>query len=349
MSPIVPGQVLAGVDIGGSKIAVRLSDTELRPIARSVAATEVGEAGAPVERVVDAVDAALATAGLGREALAAVGIGVPGRIDPLSGTVFLAVNLGWHEVPLGPIVAGQLGVPVVVENDVKAAAAGLRARDLTGGFDDVAYVGVGTGIAAGIVLGGRLFRGSRGLAGEIGHVVVDVEGPRCECGLHGCLEAVASGRGVTRVVQAALDGGAASRLADARPLTAAAVYAAADAGDPLARSVVEAAGLALARAIHQLVMTYDVRRVLLGGGVTAAGATFRDPIEHGLAQLRAASPLAREVLPPDLVDVLPADADPGAWGAVVLAREAARAIPPARADGHHAALPGAAGTEVRGP
>ena len=315
--------LLAGVDVGGSKLAVLITDRDLAVCARQTVETGIGGPDGAVDRIESVLDSTLSKAGLDRASLAAVGVGVPGRVDPEAGSVTLAVNLGWHDLPLGPLLADRLGLPVRIENDVRAAAAGLHERRVLGDGDDLAYLSIGTGISAGVVLDGRLHRGARGMAGEIGHVVIDDDGPVCPCGLRGCFEAIASGPAVARRAEAALDAGAASSLAAHRPVTAVDVYRAAAAGDPLAVELAESTGRHVARAVHELVMAYDVRRVVLGGGVTNAGEVFLTPILRGLDGLRAASELAREVLPADIVHLLPAGSDAGAWGAIVLARSAA--------------------------
>src|SRR6187455_2252039 len=148
--------LLAGIDVGGSKIAILLADTALEPVGRLVVPTGTGDGGDGVRRIVQALDAALLKAGRSRTDLAAVGIGVPGRVDPEAGTVTLAVNLGWHALPLRDELEAALGVPVAVENDVRAAAAGLHARGQAGGVDNLAYLAIGTGISAGVVLDGHL-------------------------------------------------------------------------------------------------------------------------------------------------------------------------------------------------
>jgi len=319
----VSATLLAGVDVGGSKLAVLITDRDLAVCARQTVETGIGGPDGAVDRIESVLDSTLSKAGLDRASLAAVGVGVPGRVDPEAGSVTLAVNLGWHDLPLGPLLADRLGLPVRIENDVRAAAAGLHERRVLGDGDDLAYLSIGTGISAGVVLDGRLHRGARGMAGEIGHVVIDDDGPVCPCGLRGCFEAIASGPAVARRAEAALDAGAASSLAAHRPVTAVDVYRAAAAGDPLAVELAESTGRHVARAVHELVMAYDVRRVVLGGGVTNAGEVFLTPILRGLDGLRAASELAREVLPADIVHLLPAGSDAGAWGAIVLARSAA--------------------------
>jgi glucokinase len=346
--------LLVGVDIGGSKIAVLVVDRDARVLARNVAPTAAGAPERAVDEIAAVVGSALADAGATTDDIAALGVGVPGRVDPLTGTVTLAVNLGWSDLPLGARLEAGFGRPCVVENDVRAAALGLHRRRVVGPIDDLAYLAVGTGVSAGVVLDGRLHRGARGLAGEIGHVIVDPGGALCACGQHGCLETLVSGSAIARLAReaaeagrgtiptlgapeelvrrrspapnhsgegagdlaAATDGGAGSAP------TAIDVYRAAASGDPLATEIADAVGRRLAWAVHLLVMAYDVERVVLGGGVSHAGETFVLPIQRELDRMRAASALAREQLTPEIVELLPPGADAGAWGAVVIAATA---------------------------
>jgi predicted NBD/HSP70 family sugar kinase len=299
-----PGPV-AGIDVGGTKIAVLIVDADGAVLGRATHVSSVGDQDGAVPAIAAALDAALATARLGRDELIAVGVGVPGRVDPERGHVTLAVNLGWTDLALKSGLEAVIGRPVVIENDVRAAAIGLH-RKAAAARPDLAYLAVGTGIAAGVILDGRLHRGARGLAGEIGHAVVDPNGPRCACGQRGCLEALVSGPSIARRANAA---------------TPQEVYAAAVAGDPHATDLVEDVGRLLAWAIHTLVMTYDVERVVVGGGVSHAGDAFERPLRRELDRLRAASEQAGQLLPADIVDVLPPDAEAGAWGAVAVARK----------------------------
>jgi glucokinase len=320
-APQETGEVIVGVDIGGTKIAVLVVDAAGDVLARTVAPHAAGPSTAAVGAVAAVVERALAAVGSGRPRIAAIGVGVPGRVDPASGTVTLAVNLGWEDLALGPQLSDRLGAPCVLENDVRAAALGLHRRRAVGPIDDLAYVAVGTGVSAGVLLGGHLHRGARGLAGEIGHVVVDRLGVTCSCGERGCLETFISGPAIAREGRQAIARGLPTSLADIPPddLTAEDVYRAAAAGDPVACDIVEAVGRRLAWAVHLLVMTYDVERVVLGGGVSHAGEVFAAPIHRELDRLRAASALAREQLPHGIVEVLPPGADAGAWGAVTIA------------------------------
>jgi len=305
---------LVGVDVGGSKVAVLAVDAAGGVLARTTQPTPVGAPDEAAERIASAVRTALADAAVEPDRVAAVGVGVPGRVDPAEGVVSLAVNLGWQRLPLRARLEALLGLPCAIENDVRAAAGGILARRLLGSVDDFVYLSVGTGISAGVVLAGRVHRGTRGLAGEIGHIVVDVDGPHCPCGLRGCLETISSGPAIARAARSAGFG-----AGDGEPLPRD-VYAAAIAGDPIARAIVHRSGRALARAIHALVMTYDIERVVLGGGVSGAGPAFLDPILAELDEMRAVSDLAAEMLPADLVTVTPDGADAGARGGVAIAR-----------------------------
>jgi glucokinase len=338
--PIVPTDgrdrpLLVGVDIGGSKIAVLVVDHDEQVLARRVAPTAAGAPDHAADEITAGITEALAAARGTTADIAAIGVGVPGRVDPLTGTVTLAVNLGWSDLPLGASLEQRFGRPCFVENDVRAAALGLHRRHIVGDVDDLAYLAVGTGVSAGVVLDGRLHRGARGLAGEIGHVIVEPGGAVCACGQRGCLETLVSGSAIARLAREAIEAGRPTSLATADPVaaggagaagragvgapTAVDVYRAAESGDPLATEIADAVGRRLAWAVHLLVMTYDVERVVLGGGVSHAGETFVRPIQRELDRMRAASALAREQLTPEIVELLPPGADAGAWGAVIIA------------------------------
>ncbi|MFL5727266.1 MAG: ROK family protein [Chloroflexota bacterium] len=321
----VPGarDLLVGVDVGGSKIAVLVVDSESTIRGRHTIPTAVGAPLGAAGHIADAISAALMVAGAGIDRAAAVGVGVPGRVDRRRGEVSLAVNLGWHRLLLADQLEARLGVPCAIDNDVRAAAAGIVDRGLLGDVADFVYLAVGTGISAGVVIDGRVHRGTRGLAGEIGHIVVDADGPRCPCGLRGCLETVAAGPAIARAAAAMIATGRSSTIAaaaGAEGLEAADVFRAAAGGDPLGAEIVARAGRYLARAIHALVMTYDVERVVIGGGVSRAGEGLMGPIRAELTDMRASSELAAEMVPPDVVTVSPDGPDAGAWGGVSIAR-----------------------------
>ncbi len=318
--------LLVGVDVGGSKIAVLVVDRDERTLAHQVAPTSSGAPDRAVDEIGAVVDAALGAAGASLKDVATIGVGVPGRVDPVTGSVTLAVNLGWSDLPLGALLAARFGRACVIENDVRAAALGLHRRRVVGMYDDLAYLAVGTGVSAGVIIDGTLHRGARGLAGEIGHVIVEPDGARCACGQRGCLETLVSGSAIARLAREAIESGRPTVLTTTAATpgapTAIDVYRAVGAGDPVSREIADGVGRRLAWAVHLLVMTYDVERVVLGGGVSHAGEAFVQPIERELDRLRGMSALANEQLVSGIVELLPPGSNAGAWGAVTIAAAA---------------------------
>jgi glucokinase len=305
--------IVVGVDLGGTKVLA---------IAVDMADHVVGRASRPTDRtnpqqtVIETVSDVVAQAGSGAGPLRAIGIAAPGELDRAAGTIVAAVNLDAAGLPLGPIVAERFGVPAFLDHDGGAAALWLTARDPA--HRDVAYITVGTGIAAGIVLDGALFHGENGMAGELGHCPAVPDGPLCACGSRGCLEAVASGPAVARAAAEAIGRGEPSVLG-AGDITGEQVYAAADEGDAVALRVTREAAAHIGRAVRTLSLLYGVRRIVIGGGPTKAGRAFAEPLFEYLDQERVASPLVSRAFPGP-VELLPADADATAWGAVTVAR-----------------------------
>jgi glucokinase len=312
-----------GVDIGGSKIAVLVVDREDQVLARRSVTAASSEPDEAIEQIASVIRDAVAEAGATMTDVSAIGLGVPGRVDTATGDVAFAVNLGWQHLPLGRRLAATLGVPCRVENDVRAAAVGLHREARFEGVDDLIYLGIGTGISAGVVLDGRLHRGVRGLAGEVGHVVLDPDGAPCACGLTGCFETIAGGAGIARAARAAIEAGEATTLAvsedgSAAVPSAADVFAAAESGDPLATRLVDAAAGAIARMTHELVLAYDVEQVVIGGGISRAGAPLLDRIRAGLSRIAAPSAFAAELLAETDVRLAGSDHDIGTRGAIAL-------------------------------
>lgn len=250
-----------GIDIGGTKTAAVAigADGELSDQVRMP--TGFG-AEAVVATAIRTVERMTTLAGVGASAFTSIGIGIPGAVDIATGRVEHAVNLGLEGLDLGPRLADRLGVEVRVENDVKAAA--LGAHHLLGIADGIrvnsmAYLNLGTGLAAGVVLDGRLLRGGHGVAGEIGHIPIDPAGVTCGCGQRGCLETFASGLAIARTWPTASEH-------PAREL-----FAAAEGGDARAQAVREEFLTGVASAVRLLALTVDVDAVVIGGGLAGLG------------------------------------------------------------------------------
>ena len=308
--------LFAGFDVGGTKIEGILVDAQRNLLAQTRRPTRPAQPTDLLDDLHTAVSILLQQAQAQPADLAAVGIGVPGMVIPETGVVRLAANLNLADYPLGSALTAVCHTPVALENDVRAAAVGVQhGLQTQTPVQNLAYVSLGTGVAAGLVLDGRLYRGSHGLAGEIGHIIVEPEGAVCNCGARGCLETIVSGPAIVRQALAA------GFAPPEEPPHAGHVYAAAAQGDPAAQRVVAHVSRALALALQSLLMTCDVEKVVLGGGVTAVGPAFFTPLLAALAGLQAQSALLTELLNEDKIMLLPAGYNPGTWGAVLLARE----------------------------
>lgn len=313
-----PATVHLGLDIGGTKVlgvAVGADGTVLASVRMTSAPGPdqvVDVAAATAQELAERIGAPLS-------ALAGIGIGIPGVVDARQGVLAHAVNLGVGSdgLPLAARLSERTEIPVAVENDVNAAALGAS-RML--GLDEtaLAYLSIGTGLAAGIVLSGRLHRGARGGAGEIGHVPVDPLGPMCPCGQRGCLEAVASGSAIARLwpVEGRAEG-AAGAWAGQSPADA--LFRAAASGDLLAREVCQQVADHLAAAVQLLVLTVDVDVVVLGGGVAEVGERLRLAVANGLSRRSRTSPFLASLDLPARVALAPSGRPIAALGAALLA------------------------------
>lgn len=323
-----PGQARGhwsvGLDIGGTKTLGVLLDPAGR-IGPSVRLpTELG-AEAIVDTAAVATSRLLVEAGLTSANLMAVGIGLPGIVDPTTGRVEHAVNLGIDTgVALAERVSAALavrsGIPsgsdpvtVLLENDLNAAALGaahLRGNGVTTGDGDLAFLALGTGLAAGLVLDGRLHRGASGAAGEIGHLVYFPGGRPCRCGQRGCMERYASGSAIS-----AFWPGSGERPAPVE------LFDAAAAGDLRAIGIRDDFTEAVATAVRVLLLTTDVAHVVIGGGVSELGAPLLDAVRGRLEDSAQTSPFLASMRMAERVDLAPCGVPVGAVGAALVGRK----------------------------
>lgn len=261
-----------GVDLGGTKVLVASVSADGLVGSRIRCQTEVAAGVAAVEaEIVQAVDTLL------REAPSlpvGVGAAVAGQIERSTGAVKFSPNLGWRDVPLQADLGRALGLPVVVQNDVRAAAWGEWLHGAGRDTDDLVCMFIGTGVGGGVVSGGRMLEGCANAAGEIGHMTIQMDGPQCHCRNSGCLEALAGGWAISRDARAAVAADAsAGRLlvelagGQVDEVTARTVVEAFHQGDPLAARLIEHVVDALTAGITGLVNTFNPCRVILGGGV----------------------------------------------------------------------------------
>ena len=269
------GTLVAGVDLGGTKILAGIVDGAgvVRSRAWLPSLDLQGQPRALLGRIADGARMAAAEAGVAWDAVGAVGVGVPGPLDATREVVAVAPNLGWELLPARALLTDLLpGRPVFLENDVRAAALAEHRIGAGRGLRSLLAVFIGTGVGGGLVLNGELYHGTRGGAGEIGHMVVQANGPRCGCGRRGCLEAVSARGAITREVGAAIARGRATLLSEVLRapddvVTSRDLGDAVAQGDAVAVAVARKSARAVGLAVGSVVNLLDPALVVLGGGV----------------------------------------------------------------------------------
>jgi glucokinase len=309
-SDIRAGDMRIGLDIGATKVLGAIVADDGSVLAQAREATVHGPDGvlATATTVLDRLAAALARADGAWALPAHVGIGFPGLVDRDRGAVSHAVNVGiggdWF--PLGERLAERTAAVVVVENDVRAATWGAH---VLSGADDLGYISLGTGLAAGFVLDGVLRRGASGASGEIGHVPVDPHGARCSCGQRGCLELAAAASAVT-----------AAWPASGESSPSVALFAAAAAGDPEAVAARDRYAAGVADAIRMVGLVIDPSVIILGGGVTDLGEPLLAAATAALRAQAAGSPFLAALDLASRIRLLPGQLPVGAIGAALIGK-----------------------------
>ena len=280
-------ETAVAVDLGGTNLRVAAVTEHGEVLHRRSEPTEAASGPTVVAARISAmIEETAAAAGLAPTAPA--GVAVPGPVDPHTGVVFFTPNLtGWRNFPLGDVVGQHSQRPVAFGNDGNCAALGEARFGAGVGSGDLIYVALGTGVGGGIISGGRLIEGVGGIGGEIGHVVIALDGPRCTCGSIGCLEAFDAGWAIARdarLVATTVDGAAIRRAAGDREIDASAVARAAREGDPAAVALLSRAGRALGAAIGAFVIIFNPELVVIGGCVASLGDTLLDHARQALPQ-----------------------------------------------------------------
>ena len=314
---------LLGFDLGGTKMLAMVFDPDFNRLGQKKRKTKADRGAATVvARMIETVDDACADAGIERDQLAAIGIGSPGPLDPYDGVIIHTPNLGFRDFPLRKKMRDEFHVPVVLDNDVNVGTYGEFHFGAGRGLRHVLGLFPGTGIGGGLILDGRIYRGSTGSAGEIGHMILQPDGPLCGCGQRGCLEALASKTSLAKEAVAAASRGraptvqedAGTDLSKARSKALARAFRSGDAD--MCKAVNHAArylGIAMANAVNLL----NPECIILGGGlVEAMPNVFVDTARDSMREHAMAFPVQDvQVKPAELED----DAVP--FGAAKLAAE----------------------------
>lgn len=310
------GNQAIGVDVGGTKIAALRVDRDGSILARETVPTPAEDAEATLGEIASVAGRLLSPE------VVAIGVGAAGMVEAGTGTLRYAPNLAWRDLAVAQRIAQALGLPCRVDNDANVAAWGEHLFGAGRGYEHMLLVTVGTGIGGGIVSGGRLFHGAHGFAAEIGHVIVEPDGPVCGCGNRGCWEQVAAGRAIDRLGREAVRDHPQSLVAalaagDPERVDGRVVTEAARRGDDVAARILAEVGRRLGEGIAGLVNILDPEVVVVGGGAALAGELLLEPARAAFRDAVEAPDHRPEV--PILAAELGNDA--GAVGAAALALE----------------------------
>lgn len=280
-----------GIDVGGTKIAGALVAHDGEILDRERVETPAESTEQIVAATTAVIRGLLGRAEAAGHTVEAIGLAVAAMIDGRAGHVWFAPNLPWRDVQLARLVEEQIGRPVVIENDANAAAWGEYRHGAGADCDDMVLFTVGTGVGGGCIIDDQLLRGAFGIGGELGHVTLDPDGPRCGCGNRGCLEVFASGNALVRnardLVTSASPLGEALRErcgGDPDRLQGTDVTELAQAGDPASVELLEEVGTRLGHGIATVCAVLDPELVVVGGGVSAAGELLLAPVRTAFAR-----------------------------------------------------------------
>jgi glucokinase len=286
-----------GVDLGGTKLLAGTVDSRLDVHHRAYRLARPDDAHALIDQLVETIQEALEAA---NDEVLAVGLGIPCLVEPETGVALDSNHLPLRGVGVRDLLTERLGLPVVVDNDANAAMLVEWRLGEARGATDAVMLTLGTGIGGGLIVGGRLVHGTRGAAAELGHIMVDADGPPCpgRCPNHGCLEALVSGHAIggegLRVARGVPESALGQALAAGREITGSLVTELAHDGDPAARDVMTLMGQRLGLGVVTLVNIFNPSVVVVGGGAIAAGELLLAPARDVVA--RRALPINREAV-----------------------------------------------------
>ena len=289
-----------GCDLGGTNLRAGVVNPRTGEVSHLISIPTRARRGhdAVMARMADLIHQVIETAGLSKGEVGGVGIGVPGVLDIDRGVVLFLPNLHgtWPDVPLGETIERLTGLPAHIINDVRSITYGEWRYGAGRGFSTVACFAIGTGIGGGLVINERLHLGFGGTAGELGHQIIDFNGPKCGCGNYGCLEVYASGPAIAAMGMKAVAQGLTTRIADLvegdlNRITPKVISQAAELGDEIALDIYEQAGYYLGVAMVNVMVSVSPQRIILSGGVANAGDLLIEPICRTLQERVKVVPL----------------------------------------------------------
>jgi glucokinase len=275
--------IYIGVDLGGTSIKVGICDENGKLLHQMEGNTEAeGGPEVVIKNIADYVREIVASSSYDWDQVAGIGAGIAGFLDMEEGVVKLSGNLGWHDVPVKKMLEAQLGKTVKIDNDANVAALGEAWGGAGAGIPNLVCYTLGTGVGGGIIINSKIYQGSTGVAGELGHIsiVPDLEAILCGCGQMGCLETVSSATGIIRMAKDAVERGDKTSLSLVEVIHAKEVFDAAKLGDEVALRIVNRAAFYLGKSMATLAVVLNPQRFILGGGVSKAGEILFQPVRE---------------------------------------------------------------------
>ena len=304
-----------GVDLGGTKISTAISTIEGNILANVVLPTKAEEGEVAVlGRIIQSIDEVIVGSSTSIDEVEAIGIGSPGPLDAKKGIIITTPNLPFKDYNLVQPLKEKYNIPVYLDNDANAAAIGEYMFGAGKGKESIIYFTVSTGVGGGAVLDGKVYRGHTSNALEIGHTTVDPNGPRCNCGNLGCLEAMSSGTAIAKKGKEAVSTNVETSLKKHDTVTSYEVFKEAEAGDEVAKDIIDNALTYLGIGVANAISTFDPEMIIIGGGVSKAGDIVFDTVKK-VVNKRCFKSMAEscEIVPAGL------GSDAGVVGAVALA------------------------------
>jgi glucokinase len=272
---------VVGIDLGGTKISGALADLEGNILSQSTVPTNAFEGeDAVLNRIIEVIEAVMKEAGKNEDVIKAIGIGSPGPLDAKKGTIITTPNLPFRDFNLVNPIKDRFNVPTYLDNDANVAAIGEYMLGAGKGTENMVYVTVSTGIGGGAILNGKVYRGNTSNALEIGHITVLPDGPRCNCGNYGCVEALASGTAIGRQGKEAVAQGLDTSLKSYENITSYEIFKEAEKGDKVSKDILDRSLTFLGIGIANIISSFDPEMVIIGGGVSQAGAVVFDKVKE---------------------------------------------------------------------
>jgi len=314
-----------GCDLGGTNLRAGIVDAQSGEVSFLQSIPTLAREGhdAVMARIAGLINSIIASSGLPASDIGGIGIGVPGVMDMERGIVFFLPNLpgNWPNVPLAESISAQTDLPTYLINDVRSITYGEWKFGAGQGVQTMVCFAIGTGIGGGLIINGKLHMGIAGTAGELGHMIIDFNGPLCGCGNHGCLETFASGPAIAAMGLKAVTQGLTTSIGrlvnyDLNKITPEVICQAALEGDAIANEIFELAGMYLGIGIANILVSVGPRKVVIGGGVAGCGDLILDPTRRTVKQ-------RVKVVPLDQVEIVPAllGNNAGVIGAALWAQE----------------------------